>query len=376
MASDYSTNLKIELIADGEQAGTWGQTTNTNLGTALEEAIVGYGAVTFLSDADLTLTLSNSNATQAARCLVLNVTSVELGDTRNLEVPTINKPYVVQNNTTGGQSIIVKTSGGSGVTIPNGKSAVVYVDGTNVVSQITHIPTLDVATLTATAATLTSSAISGGTIDGITQMDVAGTSGAGAQIKLYEDDDSENDYYVAIKAPDTITDGNFTLTAPDTVDDTLAVLGTEQTFSATNTFSAKQIFENTVKVQQGLEKITVSETAATGTINFDALTQAIVYYTTDASDDWTLNIRGDGSNTLDSIMANGESMTVVFMATIGADEYWGATFQIDGTTVTPKWQGGVAPTEGFTNGIDVYTYTIVKTDSATYTVLASLINYS
>jgi len=371
MASDYSTNLKIELIADGEQAGTWGDTTNTNLGTTLEEAIVGYGAVTFSSDADLTLTLSNSNATQAARCLVLNVTSVGLTDTRNLVVPTINKPYVVQNNTTGGRDIVVKTSGGSGVTIPNGKSAVVYVDGTNVVSQITHIPTLDVATLTSASAALT-----GGTISGITQMDVAGTAGAGAQIKLYEDDDSENDYYVAIKAPDTITTGNFTLTAPDTVNDTLAVLGTEQTFSATNTFSAKQVFQNTIKVQQGLEKITVDATAATGTINFDALTQAVVYYTTDASGDWTLNIRGDGTNTLDSIMADGESMTVVFMATIGADEYRGATFQIDGTTVTPNWQGGVTPTEGFTNSIDVYTFTIVKTASATYTVLASLINYS
>ena len=371
MASDYSTNLKIELIADGEQAGTWGDTTNTNLGTTLEEAIVGYGAVTFSSDADLTLTLSNSNATQAARCLVLNVTSVTLTDTRNLVVPTINKPYVVQNNTTGGRDIVVKTSGGSGVTIPNGKSAVVYVDGTNVVSQITHIPTLDVATLTSASAALT-----GGTISGITQMDVAGTAGAGAQIKLYEDDDSENDYYVAIKAPDTITTGNFTLTAPDTVNDTLAVLGTEQTFSATNTFSAKQVFQNTIKVQQGLEKITVDATAATGTINFDALTQAVVYYTTDASGDWTLNIRGDGTNTLDSIMADGESMTVVFMATIGADEYRGATFQIDGTTVTPNWQGGVTPTEGFTNSIDVYTFTIVKTASATYTVLASLINYS
>ena len=371
MASDYSTNLKIELIADGEQAGTWGQTTNTNLGTALEEAIVGYGTVNFDSDADKTISLTDSNSTQDARCLVLNVTSVALDDTRNLVVPTTNKPYVVQNNTTGGQSIVVKTSGGSGVTIPNGKSAVVYVDGTNVVSQITHIPTLDVATLTSASA-----AITGGTIDGITQMDVAGTSGAGAQIKLYHDDDEEDNYYVAIKAPDTITTSSFTLTAPDTGNDTLAVLGTEQTFSATNTFSAKQVFENTVKVQQGLEKITVSETAATGTINFDALTQGVVYYTTEASGDWTLNVRGDGSNTLNSIMADGESMTVVFMATIGADEYRGETFQIDGTTVTPNWQGGVTPVEGFTSGIDVYTFTIVKTASATYTVFGSLVNYS
>lgn len=142
MASNYSTNLKIELIATGEQAGTWGSTTNTNFGTTLEQAIVGYGNPDFTSDADLTLTLSDSNATQIARNLVLNVTSVSLSATRNLIVPTIEKPYVVQNNTTGGQSIVVKTSAGTGVTIPNGKSALVYADGTNVVSQVDHIPSL------------------------------------------------------------------------------------------------------------------------------------------------------------------------------------------------------------------------------------------
>lgn len=147
MASDYTANLKLELIASGEQAGNWGNTTNANLGsssgnTGIEQAIVGYGNPNFTSDADLTLTLSDTNSSQVARCLVLNVTSVTLSATRNLVVPTIEKPYVVQNNTTGGQSIVVKTSAGAGVTVPNGKSAVVYVDGTDVVSQIDHIPSL------------------------------------------------------------------------------------------------------------------------------------------------------------------------------------------------------------------------------------------
>lgn len=147
MASTYSTNLKIELIATGEQSGTWGTTTNTNLGTALEQSIVGYGNPDFTSDADLTLTLSDSNATQVARNLVLNVTSsVSLTATRNLVVPTVQKPYVVQNNTTGSQSIVVKTSAGTGVTVPNGESVLVYADGTNVVSQVTHIPALTLGT--------------------------------------------------------------------------------------------------------------------------------------------------------------------------------------------------------------------------------------
>ena len=141
MASTYSTNLKIELITTGEQAGTWGSTTNTNLGTALEESIVGYGNPNFTGDSDLILTLSDSNATQVARNLVLNVTSsTPLTATRNLVVPTIEKPYVVQNNTSGGESIVVKTTAGTGITVPNGKSMFLYTDGTNVVEVTTHTP--------------------------------------------------------------------------------------------------------------------------------------------------------------------------------------------------------------------------------------------
>ena len=142
MASTYS-DLKIELIATGEQSGTWGTTTNTNLGTALEEAIVGRATANFTTDADLTLTLTNTNATQVARHYILNVTSgVSLSTTRNLIVPTIDKPYIIENNTTGSQSIVVKTSAGTGVTVPNGKKVMVYANSTNVVAAQDHIPSL------------------------------------------------------------------------------------------------------------------------------------------------------------------------------------------------------------------------------------------
>jgi len=142
MASGYS-NLKIELITTGEQTGTWGNTTNTNLGTALEEAIVGRATANFTSDVDLTITLTNTNATQVARNYVLNVTSgVSLTATRNLIVPTINKPYIIENNTTGGQSIVVKTTAGTGITVPNGKKTMVYANSTNVVAAEDYKPTL------------------------------------------------------------------------------------------------------------------------------------------------------------------------------------------------------------------------------------------
>ena len=147
MASTYSNNLKIELIGTGDQSGTWGTTTNTNLGTALEQAIVGYGNPNFATDANTTISLTDSNASQTARAFVLNVTSsVSLTTTRELVVPTVQKPYIIRNNTTGGQSITVKTSAGTGVTVPTGKYAYVYANGTDVVSAIDHIPSLTLAT--------------------------------------------------------------------------------------------------------------------------------------------------------------------------------------------------------------------------------------
>lgn len=146
MASTFSTNLKIELIGTGEQSGAWGTTTNLNLGTALEEAIVGQGTANFATDADLTLTLSNSNASQVARAFVINATGT-ISTTRNLIVPTINKPYIVRNNTTGGQSITVKTSAGTGITVPNGASLMVYADGTNVVKAFGYLSSADIGVL-------------------------------------------------------------------------------------------------------------------------------------------------------------------------------------------------------------------------------------
>ena len=130
--------------------------------------------------------------------------------------------------------------------------------------------------------------------------------------------------------------------------------------------------QSTTKIQQVLEKITVSATAATGTINFDALTQGVMLYTTDASANWTLNIRGDSGTTLDSLMAVGESLTIAFIVKQGATARYASAHQIDGASVTPKWQGGSAPSSGNANSLDSYTYSVVKTGAATFTVFASV----
>jgi hypothetical protein len=120
------------------------------------------------------------------------------------------------------------------------------------------------------------------------------------------------------------------------------------------------------------ERTTVSATAATGTVNFDAATQSVLYYTTNASANWTLNIRGTSGTTLTSMLATGDAITVVFLNTNGATAYYPTVYQIDGSAVTPKWQGGNTPTAGNASSIDVYSLTIIKTASTpTYTVLAS-----
>lgn len=119
------------------------------------------------------------------------------------------------------------------------------------------------------------------------------------------------------------------------------------------------------------ERTTVSATAATGTINFDAVTQGVLYYTSNASANWTLNVRGNSGATLNSVLATGDAITVSFLVTNGATAYYQTAFQIDGTSVTPKWSGGTAPASGNASSIDAYAFTIIKTASATYTVLGA-----
>lgn len=119
------------------------------------------------------------------------------------------------------------------------------------------------------------------------------------------------------------------------------------------------------------EEITISATAATGTVNFDYYSQPILYYTTNASANWTLNIRGDANNTFNSITRINEAMTLVFMVTNGATPYYQTGFTIDGTSQTIKWVNQSAPSSGNASSIDIYTFTIIKTADSTYTILGS-----
>jgi hypothetical protein len=170
----------------------------------------------------------------------------------------------------------------------------------------------------------------------------------------------------------TIAQFNTALTDQDFA----TVAGTETLTNKTLTSAAltAPVITGTASIAQMMENVAISATAATGTVNYDVLTNgAVTYYTANATGNWTLNLRGDGSTTMNSVMSTGKSLTVAFLVTNGGTAYYQTALQVDGTTsgVTLEWQNGAAPAAGNINGIDIYSITLIKTGSATYVALAS-----
>lgn len=130
------------------------------------------------------------------------------------------------------------------------------------------------------------------------------------------------------------------------------------------------------KLKNAKEVIGVYATSASDTINFNLITQSILYYTAAATGNFTINFRGDASVTLNSMMSDGECITAVFMCTNSSTAYYNSYVTVDGVTITPKWQGGTAPSTGNTSAIDMYTYTIIKTGNASFSVIASQTKYA
>jgi len=170
MASTYS-NLKIQLMTTGENNTTWGNVTNVNLGTAIEEAITGSADVTFAS-ADVTLTLTDTNTTQTARNLRLNLTGTT-GGARNLIVPAIEKVYIVNNGCA--DAVTVKNSTGTGIAVPAGNTIWVFNDATNVVDAVTYLTALTLGAALPVASGGTGSNI--GDASSLTNVNVSSATG-------------------------------------------------------------------------------------------------------------------------------------------------------------------------------------------------------
>lgn len=263
MASTYS-ELKFELIGTGDQSGTWGTTTNSNIGTAIQEAITGSADVTF-SSADVTVTLTDTVAAQTARNLRLNLTGTT-GGARNLILGSgcqIEKLYLINNGTA--DTVTVKNTTGTGIAVPAGKAMFVYNNATNVVDATTYLSSLtlgsalpigsggtgaaltdpnadrilfwdDSATSVAFLEAGSGLSISGTTLTATasfaTPLTVVGNATAGSEIRLPEDTDNGSNY-AAVKAPDSLA-SNVTLTLPSQTA-TLGYINIPQSGSAKTT---------------------------------------------------------------------------------------------------------------------------------------------
>jgi hypothetical protein len=156
---------------------------------------------------------------------------------------------------------------------------------------------------------------------------------------------------------------------------TATVVGSAVTVTSNSSSGGGSIANNSV-VTALIETTTISATAPTATLNYDVSTQSVLYVTANAVNNWTLNVRANSTTTLNSVLSVGSAITIAHAQAANSITFYQSAFSIDGTSVTPKWATGTAPTNSTGTGIDMYVYTIMKTASATYTVLASRTNYT
>lgn len=362
MTINRTALLDLSLPVTGTESGTWGDVTNNALTQYIDIAVAG---MTSLTSADFTagaLTISNTQGSSSAT----NITSTSaqyatikvssLATNSTITAPSSNRSYRIIN-ADATYTLTIKASGQTGVTFSAGQTGTVAFNGTDYVligsSGNVSLSSNNAFTGANTFYNATGQAFAPATTnDGIILQGRAGGSSS----------------YRVTFITATLS-ANRTLTFPDATD-TAAVLGTAQTFTALQTFSGSTSVAAT-KLANAKEVATISATAATGTINYDITTQSVLYYTSNASANWTVNFRGSSGTSLNTLMSTGESMTVAFLVTQGSTAYYNSAVQVDGSSVTPKYQGGTAWSAGNASSIDAYVYTIVKTGSAAFTVFAS-----
>ena len=352
MANSTSASLKLTVQATGENSGTWGQITNTNL-LILEQAIGGYSSVALNATTGATLTYSNG-ALSNGKDAVIKLTGTITGNVNVVIPDSVEKTYIIENATSGSFTVTVKTSSGSGVTWGTTDKGIkmVYSNGTDVVdTNFTKVSSDYTPTLS-------------GILDTNGNDIVVDTGGA-------IEDDSNNEYVKFVKTASAVNEVSVTNAAASgtpnisaTGDDTNIDL------NLTPKGLGKVTFNGAGKIQGIAEKVTVSGSFDSD-VDFDTQTQGVVLSTAAATANFTVNLRGSASASLDSTMDVGESVTVAYISKQNATAYYNTTVKVDGTVVTPVWQGGAAPSSGNTTSNDVYTYTAIKTAGSTFTVLAA-----
>jgi len=351
MASSYSTDLKLELMVTGENSGTWGDKTNTNL-NLIQQAIAGFESIAITST-NTTLAMTDATISNA-RNAVLKFTGTITANCTVFVASGIEKTYILENGTTGNFTVALNQVGGSSAIFAgtDKSNKLVYLDGTNVVD-------LGLVNLTGTQ-TLTNKTLTSPTItDPI--INKINDSNGNEEIIFTATGSAVNELTIANAA--TGNNPNITASGSDTN------IGINLTPKGIGEIT----FNGTGKIQQVLEKITVTNTVTTGTVNYDLLEQAVLYHTGNASGQFTLNFRGSSSTALNTMVTVGESATAAFLNTNATTAYYTTFVTIDGTStnVSTKWQGGSTPSSGNSLSIDAYAFTIIKTAASTYTVLAA-----
>lgn len=323
MTITRTTLLDLPIIETNSEFGQWGNAVNNGLTQYLDIAIAGITNLTGSNfsgspNYDLTLSLTEGDASatnivyNSAQYSTIKVSSLNANST--IIAPASSRSYKVINADST-YTLTVKATGQTGVTINPGASLVAVFNGTDYVG-------LGVQA----AATLTAGQL---------------IKGAGS-----------------------------TVVTPATPGTDYVAPGTATTFTALQTFlgSSSNLAQS---LANSSEIVTVSGSGVPSTVDYDVTTQSVIYYTGNAGANWTVNFRASSGTTLNAALATGRSITVALLATQGVSPFYNATVQVDGNTIVPKYQGGVAWTGGNASGIDAYVYTIIKTASATFTVLAS-----
>jgi hypothetical protein len=393
MAS-YTTSLRLVQPATGEYSGTWGTQVNNGLTALVDTSVAGTATIT-MTAANYTLSTANGASDESrAMFLVLGGTP---GASYQVICPAVSKLYFVANNT--GFAQTVKTSAGSGISVPNGARMTLRCDGTDVVvaqnyfGSLTLGAALPVASGGTGAGTFTANNVLLGNGTSAFQVVAPGTAGN----ILTSNGTTWQSTAPAASGVTTISFGSTGLTPSTATSGAVSVAGTLAianggtgattlaganipVTNAANTFTATQTFSGSTSalamvLNDAAEVVTISATAATGTINYDVTTQSVLYYTSNASGNWTVNFRASSGTSLNTALATGQSVTVAFLVTQGLAAYYNNGVQVDGLTgsVLMKWQGaGGGPVSGTASSVNVYTYTIIKTANNTYTIFASV----